>query len=346
MRASQPVLAAMDKERKKSAIYVDIGDGLEGHRAHYGSLLPPLIGARRARLDWRTILARQPILISMIEESFLGYVLACLARAAMGRVTAGLLFRPLPPLREKGFRLGLKRLVLQALNALPAVRTMTILPFSLEPGFARLARGWMHDPQLWDLYVPGDERPGHVEGALAASIREAAAGRTICCAIGRQDSDKGFDHFARLWLNYPALHRDMLFVFGGKVTPGFARLAQDFAGAGGLAFDRFISDEELFDLYAVADVVWSCYAPSYDQASGIFGRSLQLGIPTMVRAGSLIHKTCVDLGVPHLAIGAQTQGDDFRALPPREDHAKAAARGRAMALESLARLRAMLGLAA
>lgn len=332
-----------------ASVYVDIGNGIDGHRGHYGALLPPLIHARRAHLDRRTVMAREPILISMVEESFFRYVLTCLLRSGMGRVTAGLLFRPLPPLREKGFRLAVKRWCLMLLRALPRVRTMTILPFSLEPDFDRIAASWIHDPQFWDLHLPGcpgQEAPAHAEGMLAAQIRAAAAGRKICCAMGRQDSDKGFDQFARLWLDNPALRQDMLFVFGGKVTPSLSALAQDFADAGGLAFNRFITDEELFDLYAAADVVWACYAPRYDQASGIFGRAMQMGLPVFVRSQSLIHRSCINLGVPHRAIDEGTTASDLGTLPPREAPDHAARRGQAMARESMGRLRAALGLAA
>jgi hypothetical protein len=72
--------------------------------------------------------------------------------------------------------------------------------------------------------------------------------------------------------------------------------------AGGYACDRFISNEELFDLYACADLIWCCYAADYDQASGVFGRAIQLGIPVVVREGALIHKFCLAQGLPCVAI--------------------------------------------
>jgi hypothetical protein len=86
-------------------------------------------------------------------------------------------------------------------------------------------------------------------------VRAAAKGRRICVAIGRQDRDKGFDQFVRFWLDNPALRDEVLFVCGGKVVAELGDLAQAFEEAGGLAFNRFITDEELFDLYAVSDMV-------------------------------------------------------------------------------------------
>ena len=37
-----------------------------------------------------------------------------------------------------------------------------------------------------------------------------------------------------------------------------------------------------------ADLLWCCYNPIYDQSSGIFGRAIQIGRPTIVRKGSCL----------------------------------------------------------
>jgi len=55
-----------------------------------------------------------------------------------------------------------------------------------------------------------------------------------------------------------------------------------------VVIDRNLTDEEFESLFGVADVIWACYAPSYDQASGVFGRAIQFGVPPIVREGSLI----------------------------------------------------------
>lgn len=326
------------------ALYVDMFDSAQGHRGQYAAMLPPLIDGRRVTLTWDVVLARQPILISMIEESFSRFVLVGLVRALIGRVTAGLLFRPLPAVRAASFKLKVKHRILQALKLI-GVRSITILPFSVEPRFAEIAASWIYDPQFWDLYAPGAEPVGLAEGPLAREVREKAAGRRICCAIGRQDQDKGFDHFVRLWLDNPELREQVLFVCGGKVSPNLAALADEFAAAGGLAYNRFITDEELFDLYAVSDMIWACYAESYDQASGIFGRAMQQGIPVILRASSLIHRFCQRQGLSYVALGPDTAPAAMLDLPPRGDVTEAVLRGRAMANESVARLRAALGLA-
>ncbi len=71
---------------------------------------------------------------------------------------------------------------------------------------------------------------------------------------------------------------------------------------GGLLIDRRLDDAELESLYVVSDVIWSCYAPEYDQASGIFGRALQLGVPVIVRRGSLLHRFASGIRSPVLPL--------------------------------------------
>jgi hypothetical protein len=66
--------------------------------------------------------------------------------------------------------------------------------------------------------------------------------------------------------------------------------------------DRRIEDAELFALYGIADLVWSCYAPDYNQSSGIHGRAVQLGVPVVVRKGSYIDALSETLSHPSLAL--------------------------------------------
>lgn len=55
-----------------------------------------------------------------------------------------------------------------------------------------------------------------------------------------------------------------------------------------LAEDRIVTDDEILRLYKVADLAWCCYAPDYDQASGVFGRALQTGVEPVVREGRVL----------------------------------------------------------
>lgn len=295
--------------------------------------------------------SRAPLFVPTVEDMFLSYSIIAVLRSLLGRRTVGLLFRPGPALAGTSLRLRLKRAILKLLLRLPLTQTLTILPFSVEPRFAEIADGWIYDLQLWDLDAQEcrrvRERPdGEASGGLRAAIGGAAAGRPVCCAIGRQNRDKGFDRFVDLYVTGPGLREAMLFAFGGRVDAGVAAGLADFRRAGGFGLERELSDEELLDLYGAADLVWCAYDPSYDQASGILGRAAQLGIPVLVRDGSLIHRMCRLEDIAHVAVAPLPDSicDWTRtlAVPSRQPEA-AAGRTRRMAASSVRRLREALG---
>lgn len=329
-----------------AVVIYDNYPGNDGHRAEYYALMARLIGSVRTQSLWRALWARQPVLDGAIEASVWSYVALCVLRTLMGRRTAGILFRPLPLVEGKLFRLRLKRFLLQLVKPLPGVATLTILPFELEPAFARFANGWIHDPQYWDLHHPEAVDADRPAGMLANQIRDAAAGRKVVSAIGRQDIDKGFAMFAQLFAARPDLREKWLFAFGGKATEH--EVGEDlraFEAVGGLSRARYISHEELLDLYACAGAIWCCYAPDYDQASGVFGRAIQLGLPVIVRKGSLLERTCLAEGLAHIAYDGDPASFDPDAMPAPQDPVYAAARAREWGAQSVARLRSCLGLA-
>ena len=97
---------------------------------------------------------------------------------------------------------------------------------------------------------------------------------------------------------HPQIANQVLVVCAGRVTPGNSNLAARLSAQGALIIDRFISDVELESLYGIADAIWACYAPDYDQASGVFGRAIQWGVPVIVRESSVIaafaDRACAD----------------------------------------------------
>ena len=87
-------------------------------------------------------------------------------------------------------------------------------------------------------------------------------------------------------------------------------------------FDRLLTDGEMMSLYACADVVWSCYSPEYDQASGIFGRAVQHGVPTVVRVGSNLHSLSTEIRHPTITLAwdnAMAASAALQTLPERRE---------------------------
>lgn len=277
-----------------------VSHSLSGHRAAYieqfASLVAPGVQAPTLTHWSRTLAEPGPVLFLMIEESFFGYASAALLRALLGRRTAGLLFRGREAAKGASLRLTVKRRVLRLMRRVPGITTLSIVPFALDPALCEVADDWIDDPQMWDL-----DSPSTPTTPLGEDVRRRAGVRRVLVALGLQNRAKGFEFLARLLAQDAQIARDWMVVAAGK-TFGDPAAAEAFQKAGGWLIDRFISDDELMSLYGVADLVWSCYAPDYDQASGIFSRAVQLGVPVVVRAGSGIAAQAQLLEHPFVAL--------------------------------------------
>ncbi|MCJ8052804.1 hypothetical protein GB928_022040 [Shinella curvata] len=308
-------------------------------RPAYLRALERLFGARRTGLCGMLV-SRAPVLFLMIEEAFVLYVVVCLLRAVVGRRTSGLLLRPLQLVVSNRWQCRIKRAILHWLKRFEAVQTLTILPFTVLPAAAFVARGWIYDIEFWDLTDAQHD-------AVDLLRRERRPGdQLVLTSLGRQSARKGFDLFTEAYGRCAGLRDRFRFIACGRVAPAFVGHAASFRAAGGVAVDRVISDAELLGAYAASDIVWCLYPPAGDHATGILGRAAQLGIPVLVREGSLAHRLCAVENIPHA--GATAEGVARRLagpLPPRD-----AMRGRRMAhdfaRQSEARLREALGLVA
>lgn len=331
---------------------------LDGHRASYLEFVTSRFGGRRIGAS-QVFGWKGPVLFLMVEEHFGLYLMASLWRSLLGRRTAGLLFRPVPAISGTALRLRLKRWLLSALKYLPRACTLSIVPIPLDPRINALVHGWVHDFQLWDLSVV--ERESFTRMRLAKAAGEAAAaplppllaeainhaqGRPLLVALGVQNRDKGVERLAASLREGGTLGWAVL--IAGRFAPAAEAARRDIEAHGGLIIDRFITDDELLALYATADAVWCVYDPSYDQASGILGRALQLGVPPVVRRGSISEALCQTEGVAHaVAEGGADLAAALAKLPPRSlraQGAEAAAIRRAQ--NNVRRMRRVLGLSA
>lgn len=293
----------------------------DGHRSAYNDVLAHLL--RRQNVDLSAHHERSRVAFyPMLDDNIPVFLRSCLQNALSGRRTVGLFFRPGECFRRDRVKYRLKNLLFRVLKRMPTIRILTIMPFHVDPRFALVANDWIHDPQLWDMdLLPAAE----TQDALSATVRAAANGRQVVVALGGQNRLKGFDRLATLWQSDLRLRQRYLFVAAGKVAAECAGDAQAFVDAGGLLLDRFISDEELLALYTASDVVWSCYAPHYNQASGIFGRAFQMGKPAIVREGSYIAAMAKHLDHPVIAIAQDnaTAANELLSWPTDPTPAKA-----------------------
>lgn len=254
-----------------------------GHRENYvrgfARLLggTPLIGHPLGHL-WRLLTARR-LMLPTFETMPRGYVLLALARMMLMRRTVILILRP-----QIGPGQWVKRSIHQLLAAMPGVRLGTIFPISPESHLYGRS-SLILDLEYWDR--TGMAAPAATP--LSDAVRAAAAGRKIVAALGWFSADKG-GHMLIDLAQRPDLAEKFLFVLTGIVLPDVQDRLDAAPRHALFTETRELSDDELMSLYPAADLVWCCYSPERDISSGIFGRSLQFGVPAIVREGSLLQR--------------------------------------------------------
>jgi hypothetical protein len=254
-----------------------------------------------AKLGFTFSLSRDPILFLMFEAAPMDFAFTAILRGVLFRRTACLLFRPGECINGTTIRMRLKRLLLKSLFYIPGCSVITILPFSVEPRFAEISKFGIFDPQLWDLEDLDVVKKKTTNGQGIVSIVDSKAdGRKVILALGNQTAEKGFDYFCQLWSSRSgsAVRQKFLFVAAGKVADSSMHFAEDFQRRGGVLINRVLANDEMVALYGRADMIWSCYSPGYNQASGIFGRAVQYGVPVVLRSGSYVDSLSKLIGHP------------------------------------------------
>lgn len=242
------------------------------------------------------LISADRLLFATVDDDLRSFVSVAYKRALLGRPTMALFLRPQTCFGPPRAKTIIKRIVFSALKHVPKIAVASIVPFSLEPKYTKVVRLGLHDPQWWDMH-DGNSIRQPKETSLASEVRRLAEGRPIVCWLGAVSAHKGFAFMVDVLEANPQIARQICFVAVGTAASEEEQ-ARRFVVAGGVHVDRRPDDEQWESLYAVADAVWACYHPEYDQASGIFGRALQFGVPAIVRRGALIHRAAQEIGIP------------------------------------------------
>jgi hypothetical protein len=278
-----------------------------GHRLEYIRFSESHLGALRV-YGWNLMATKKPLLFLMVEESFLLYVLVALFRSLLGRRTVGLVFRAKDCVQSNSLKLKIKYVIMRVLKYIDNIKSLSIVPFFVYSEAERICDDWIYDFQFWDRDFLESMMDENEVSRTMSKIKNAANGRKVICAVGKQDKSKGFDEFAKLYVESEELREKYLFVSGGKVSGIDDVLVQSFEDCGALLINRRISDSELVALYRASDIVWACYSPGYDQSSGILGRAIQYGKIVVVRCGSVIERLAEQDNVKVLRVDPTIDG--------------------------------------
>ena len=284
-----------------------------GHRSSYSDLLSSMfglesvVGKMTPALFGRLVRADQ-LLFSTLDDDPVSFAIVAAVRAALRRRTVGLFIRPQTCFENGKLIYVAKRIAFKALRRLPRLTVATLTPFQGAPEYAEVAHVGLVDPQYWDLFDGVRVHEPRATG-LSTSVLARANGRRVCCAFGSQTLSKGFSFLAETLERYPDILDETLVVCAGLVLPDAVNVASKLDELGVLIVNRFVSDEELWSLYGVSDIIWACYGEDRNQSSGVYGRAIQLGIPTIIREDSLISRFSRLHGIAHfpVAVGDHAQ---------------------------------------
>jgi hypothetical protein len=306
---------AMDMDRTSEewaagAVAEEIGliydSSSAGHRETNQKLLANLLKLQPycARLNLRTafLIFRSPrLLLATFDDHAAMFAMLGVARGLAGRPTVGFFLRPHDSLRSGNLKQRMKGWGCRIIKRIPHFKLITFTPFAIEPQFEKVAHFGVHDPQYWDQH-DGTKLRSPCTTELSSELLRLAAGRRILVFPGYITRDKGFPFCTEILNQHPELRKDVLFVAAGRVQPDTQAEARLFVTSGGHLVDRRIADAEIESLYGIADFVWCCYTPDYDQASGIFGRAVQFNVRVIVRRNSLIARVASALDCPCVAL--------------------------------------------
>lgn len=287
--------------RSKPVVVRWVSEAGPGHQSAYDELLQPIFRSQGFVLHDDPSAPADAVFHATLDFNYPALLRSSLRSLGGGPRTVALFLRPQNCLRPIKPVHRIKQMLFRILRRIPKVSILTILPFDLEPRLANYARDWINDPQLWDLPLLAPE-------ALGLPLVPPAGDKPAITMLGRLDHDKGFDQFATLWIENPSVREKYRFVAAGKVDPDMVGLAGEFVEAGGTLIDERISDERMFALFHESNAIWCAYDRHYDQASGIFGRAFQLGLPTIITAGSFLEKLSIMLEQQSLSVSPNWEG--------------------------------------
>jgi len=268
-----------------------------GHRRNYVEVIARVLGARpligplsRFR---KALLDANYLILPTFESAPLSFLLLMILRSLLGKKTAVISIRAHVEHNGRPVWNFARRTCYLLLSKFSSVLLLTIT----RPANAKLAARFkeIEDLEFWDLDPEIISAPPRSQ--LADGVAAARGTRKVLLVVGFLDGTKGLGFLHDILSSKHTVLRDYFVVCAGHHTKTTDPKISNLASLADLCVNRYLSQDEILSLYPFADLVWCCYDPNYDVSSGIFGRALQFGRPTIVRAGSILERFQVDRGV-------------------------------------------------
>lgn len=261
---------------------------LDGHRRNYAETIGKVLGATvvlgPSPGGLRTALTARYLVITTLESAPMFFFALVLARAIVRRRSTVIATRWHVASGRRSARAALRRLAHITLLAVEPIQVLSITP-PTDDDHSRTPQ-FIEDVEFWDLPQPVFDHPPTSD--LATAVATARHGRKTIVVLGTLERSKGLLFLESIFAARPELAQHYIIVCCGEVMAPSRADLEPLRLRATVWVDRFLTRDELLSLYPVADIVWCCYDPSYDVSSGVFGRALQLGRPTLTRTGSIV----------------------------------------------------------
>lgn len=202
-----------------------------------------------------------------------------------------------------GWKYSVKRFVFRFLKNIPHIRLISI--HKNNEDLKKFFTDFIYDPQYWDLkYLDMEQR-------RPPELNQFKTDKKIMVFLGPLADRKYRGKLLKYISNKSSLN--FHFIFAGKMMKEDADIINTHKDC--TAINRFITNEELFFLYQLSDLVYAFY--KIDKGpSGIFGRAMQMGKNAVVKEGGYLDKNHSDYkGIISIKNLNDFDNVDFENLP-------------------------------
>lgn len=192
-----------------------------------------------------------------------------------------------------GDRLSLRKYVrycfFRIIRFFSLAKIYSIAPFDYRRNLHLISYDWVHDPEFWDLIHFQDSV--ELDRNFSLDLSNFKQDRKLICFTGAVTKRKGWVEFMSYIKSSPP---DSCFLIAGLVDKRYTEIVDDISFISKkffgrvLVINRYITDQELFAIYAFSEKCWVKYEGDYDLSSGALGRSIQFGVDAICNDSGLV----------------------------------------------------------